>query len=238
MRKRVDSPAATMTSMRGGTSMGAHVTRRRIRSRLGIVILPALLTVVAFTGVAVAQSPTLTGELFETEDPSFDDLQCDPAGTIEFDLGGVATGPYEGRFSEQGSLRFNPATGEVTSFQSTFSIETTNDFDPEVTGEKSFLASTTEGTVDCEEGSTGSVQDLGYTAVLPDGSSDEGLSTVNWTWTTTFRQFTEDFVSTRDSEDAGPQSKEDCRNGGYERFGYKNQGQCIKDVSGKGQKNR
>ena len=28
-----------------------------------------------------------------------------------------------------------------------------------------------------------------------------------------------------------PQSKEECKKGGYEEFGYKNQGQCIKAVN-------
>jgi hypothetical protein len=28
-----------------------------------------------------------------------------------------------------------------------------------------------------------------------------------------------------------PQTNEDCKNGGYEEFGFKNQGQCIKAVN-------
>jgi hypothetical protein len=29
---------------------------------------------------------------------------------------------------------------------------------------------------------------------------------------------------------SGPQTKADCKNGGYKDFGFKNQGQCIKAV--------
>jgi hypothetical protein len=29
---------------------------------------------------------------------------------------------------------------------------------------------------------------------------------------------------------AGPQSKDDCKNGGWEKYGFKNQGQCVRYV--------
>jgi hypothetical protein len=34
-----------------------------------------------------------------------------------------------------------------------------------------------------------------------------------------------------DSPTAAPASKEDCKNGGWKNYGYKNQGQCIKAVN-------
>lgn len=206
----------------------------------GTVVLMLLAGALALAPVASAQSPPLAGETFTAEDPSFGDLVCDrESGEVTYDLGGVAAGPYPGRWGESGTVEFD-ASGAVTGFAATFRIrDDTNDRNVVVTGTRSFTPGTSSGVVSCEDNgaSAAELTNIAYSATLPDGSTDTGATTTGWTWTSTWRPFVTEFGESATPPPPPPPgdeptSKADCMNGGHAQYGYKNQGRCVSSVMG------
>lgn len=208
-------------------------------------ITAAVLITAALTSTALAQSPALTGQVFAPEDPSIRHIQCDPvAGEITYTLAGLASGPYEGGWSEQGAVRFNQ-NGTVTGFDATFWIDDgTDDRNRVVTGTRSFTPGTSSGQVTtCDGGAEGQssaeLAALTYTATLADGSTDRGTSTTTWSWTHTFREMRTEFGASGGGTQPPPpppggdkpSSKSDCANGGHTNYGYSNQGRCVSHVA-------
>jgi hypothetical protein len=77
--------------------------------------------------------------------------------------------------------------------------------------------------------SSGDAYPSGNFVLINSGSSFDQLFTSGWAsspyldWDLAFKAV----FSNSDS----PTTKEQCKNGGYEKFGFKNQGECIKAVN-------
>ena len=86
---------------------------------------------------AVAQAPNLTGETLESnpgvvpgDQTTFSSATCNKDGTttFEFQASGTATGPYNGTFTETGTVTIGPQTdlggvGRVIDFSASFTID-------------------------------------------------------------------------------------------------------------------
>lgn len=213
-----------------------HLPRRRgaIAIALGVC-----LAVMAAPG-ALAASP-LTGETFAGSAETTATLDCtfsgQPTESFSYSSTGVASGPYAGTYSETGTVTLN-SSEEVVGFDATFTIASPGGT---VQGTKSFGPQTVGGDGFCGPGmfqnSAGSATGLSYTATItaPDGTfTDTGLSDaeVDSFFAASGRvgRLTETFTSTGFGPPA-PMAKAACKKGGYEEFGFANQGQCVKSVN-------
>ena len=168
-------------------------------------------------------------------------------GAISYEASGPATGPYPGTFTESGTFTLD-SEGNITSFAATFTIDSTIG---EVTGTKS--AEDVSGSVICVDLLGADVVQVvapqGQTSyeaqiVTPSGIFiDRGQTQVelftfegSGTGSGLFANnvgvsFSETFDSAlAQVERVLPTSKAQCKNGGYEQFGFKNQGACEKAV--------
>jgi len=164
----------------------------------------------------------------------------------------VASGPYPGTFTESVTYSFGPGEnpssfGVVTSLHATFTITS-------ATG-------TVSGTKDLAPGappSIGSCLDtppfpttdfltstqLTYHAAItsPSGQyyTDAGTASAEnatalvvggFVFQVNPEAFQEQFLTSTGVAAANPQTKDDCKNGGYVHYGYRNQGQCVAAVN-------
>jgi hypothetical protein len=105
--------------------------KTRLRISLAVIGLVSALVVaqVAIADDSEASAAPLTGETLSAAEigaggDSSVTGECNPLGTsnFEFSVAGVATGPYPGTFTEQGTLSLNLAGFEPVSFDSAFTI--------------------------------------------------------------------------------------------------------------------
>jgi hypothetical protein len=217
----------------------SHLQRHRTVTAVG---LGACLAVLAAPS-AFAASP-LTGETFSGSATTTKTVACDfsqPTESFSFSSSGGASGPYSGTYSETGTVTLNTSE-DVVGFDATFTVTSASGT---VHGSKSFGAQTVGGSGFCgpqgTQNSDGSAAGLSYTATItaPDGTfTDTGLSDaqVDSYLAPSGRVGTlmETFTSTGFSG-AGPMAKSACKQSpGYQSFGFKNQGQCVKSVNHSG----
>jgi hypothetical protein len=170
-------------------------------------------------------------------------------GAISYEASGPATGPYPGTFTESGTFTLD-SEGNIISFVATFTIDSTVG---EVSGTKS--AEEISGSVHCATLLGAEVLMLSapqgqtsYEAQIVTPSSgtfiDRGQTQAEFL---TFEGLgggsglsgNNDGVSLSETFDSAlaqvervlPTSKAQCKNGGYEQFGFKNQGECEKAVN-------
>jgi hypothetical protein len=210
-----------------------------------------LILTTAIVGVALAlpaassaapPPPTLSGESFHQDIPTITSIDC-TAESLNFTYSatGTATGPYPGTFTESGSMT-------STHLSSSFTI---NSPVGRITGSKSGSAGVScavpvhcSGAAACDEfGAAFNTLPGGfsgtdtYEATMRTASgtfADNGLFTAVF-----FRDdssplngFNSDFLSALASPvPLGPTTEQQCKNGGWQQFGFKNQGQCIAFVN-------
>ena len=170
-----------------------------------VMLSAATLATLAGAGAALAvPSPTLSGERLMNQSPSQVGSTCnDVTGrSFTYTVSGVAFGAYPGTFTETGTVTFaapDTLNAPVTNVTSTFTITGANGT---VTGTKSYVAGQTTGTAGCRFVGFGDegravVDNVRYTATLPDGTVDEGRSRISLFDTSLIGSFDSTFVSTR-----------------------------------------
>lgn len=88
------------------------------------------------------------------------------------------------------------------------------------------LGTSTSGTVFYTyEGDAGTV---GHAGIVFDNVSDRGVATISFV---EIGDHELDLTDDGDGEDEDPTTKDDCKRGGWEDYGFRNQGQCIKFVN-------
>jgi hypothetical protein len=148
--------------------------------RLVLAGFAAVLLALAAAQVAAAQGPgTLLGEEMLVQDVTLTTIDCDPTrvSTVSYSASGVATGPYPGPFTVQGTVKIEPQTlpgprpgtvaGPLASLSETFTIDSPLGT---VTGVKSLPPT---GATDSDQGScqhvtgfaTGPITDASGTVV-------------------------------------------------------------------------
>ena len=152
------------------------------------------------------------------------------AGTFSFSVSGSAAGPFPGTFTESGSFT-TEVGGSVTHFSSTFTITSTSGT---VTGSKS-LDIGGSSKAPCNQFlngvrvSTEFPIATTYTATINGAQPDTGAATVNVDGQLgSPPTFSESFGS---SGVVQLTSKEQCKDGGWQSFGFKNQGGCVSVVA-------
>jgi hypothetical protein len=178
-------------------------------------------------------------------------------GSFSYEASGAATGSYPGTFTETGTVTVGPEEGptlrqRITSVSIQFAIDSPVG---QVTGTKQYVP-TGDPNVNVANGKCtndfgtlgGSIfvasDDLRYSAtiVTPDGqtctqSGPTSLSLIDNS-SVLADSFTELFLNDLSApapvctggepeEPEMPMSKDDCLDGGYARYGFKNQGECI-----------
>jgi hypothetical protein len=213
-----------------------HLPRHRGAVALALGVCLAVLAAPS----AFAAAP-LTGETFAGSAETTTTMNCEfgQAGPESFSYSstGVASGPYPGTYSETGTVTLD-SSEDVVGFDATFTITSPSGT---VQGSKSFGPQTDGGNGFCGPGvfqnSAGFATGLSYTATItaPDGTfTDTGLSDADveshFAASGEVGRLTESFTSTGFGS-PGPMAKAACKKGGYEEFGFDNQGQCVKAVN-------
>lgn len=227
----------------------------------------ALLASVAAVGAEAqtAPPPTLTGEQLAScgsgSLPGGGGVSCDGgdrgtlairvrcnddgSGTISWTATGQATGPYNGTFTETGTVSFT-GPGFVTNLQVTFHIDSVVP-DADVDGRK-FFVGPIGASGDCIEFSTAVFGNVGgvvrYEAIIKPSTggsfADEGTSTLSALTIaededvdTSIGAVRERFTSTLPAtRQLLPDAKEQCKDEGFLIFGvFENQGDCVSFVS-------
>jgi hypothetical protein len=200
--------------------------------------LPLLAGCLAVLGLgtveAHAATPSLAGETFTSQRVRGSTLTGDcngnfNAASVNFSVGGTAAGPFPGTFTESGSF-VTIQSGALINFSSTFTITSTSGM---VTGSKR-LAGNIPSTASCMFLGNGldvvvSTSGLAttYTATINGAQPDTGTATVSLRGllgTGAPPTFSENFASTGVVQLT---SKEQCKDGGWQSFGFRNQGDCI-----------
>ncbi len=149
-------------------------------------------------------------------------------GRFDFSVSGIAAGPFPGTFTESGSF----ATGRdgiLGDFSSSFTVTSTSGM---VTGSKRLAGDPVTAT--CTPISNTlvlTISDLSttYTAIIDGGQLIAGNATVNIGGVLGRPPiFSENFAADGEVQLAG---KEQCRDGGWRGFGFKNQGDCVSFVA-------
>lgn len=177
-------------------------------------------------------------------------------GFATFRASGVAAGPYPGTFTEAGRIQYTAARFEtwnprpVLAFSAEFTIQTPFG---QVTGTKSLSRAPTLGQClavgDGFDYATVTGLPACYEARLPSGAIDRGIAQTNLTITEAYvvpatvrhpytQHLVETFVSaaTNPAQYASlcltlPTTADQCKNGGWQSFGFRNQGQCVSFVN-------
>jgi hypothetical protein len=233
-----------------------HLTYANVIATLAVFLVLGAATAVAYAQPATP--PTLSGESFHQDAPTFTALTCTQAESgVTFEAAGTASGPYPGTFHETGSaLVTYDQTGHVTSYDLTMSF-TIDSPVGRVTGTKHSdnfgiscggLGVSCSGVADCNralEDGAGAAFNTGifgfrqgdaYQARITtaDGSfADHGLFRAVFyrELSSPLNGFDESFLSGLEAPvPLVPTSKDQCKKGGWPQFGFKNQGQCIRFV--------
>jgi hypothetical protein len=210
-----------MPAPKGPDPMPLSLARRRLA---GLAALAASLAVAVSAQAAGAQ--TLDGEQFRPH-AHIEAIgvtgvcNADGPSTFTFHSFGQATGPQPGQYETYGELTLASPQGPVTAFDETFTIDGDTSIDGTTTLAETVAASCTPGSMenmDVEVRAT-------YSTLDPFGS---GPATVRIAaadgWAI---HYSADFGQQAPPPPAGPTSREDCVNGGWQDYGFKNQGQCI-----------
>ena len=200
-----------------------------------------------------------SGTTFETDPEAVvtTAYRCDENGaSATFTATGPATGPYPGTFTEEMTVTLGPGsvgTRAIVGVEATFSIDSPV---AQVSGTKSLDPTIVPGRFDTVEG--GCVADSGswfvralhaitpqlaYAALITtsDGTfADFGTATLFYTTMLVVEgpqtgMTVDGFEETFRSDGVGPvlalpTDVDQCKDGGYARFGFKNQGECVRFV--------
>jgi hypothetical protein len=180
-----------------------------------------------------ATPSSLAGETFTSEAvrPSTVTGACTgngDEGSFNFSVSGTAAGPFPGTFTESGSFA-TLRSGFLSDFSSTFTITSPSGT---VTGSKRLAGDT--GTASCSPfGDSVLVSTSGlattYIATINGAQRNTGTATVSVEGSLGEPPiFSENFASTGEVQLT---SKEQCRDGGWQSFGFKNQGDCVSFVA-------
>ena len=169
--------------------------------------------------------PTLTGERLEEQNGVAQATYCSPeGGQFTYTTSGEAEGPYPGTYTETGTGTI--VGWDLVSFTATFTIESSVGT---VTGTKTLTGDTDYG---CFAGPfdfrTDGLTTYQATIETADGVyTDQGTSLMRLTLT---RGIVNYFLETYESDQTLPTSREQCKDGVWETYGFRNQGECIKYV--------
>jgi hypothetical protein len=220
--------------------------KRLIPAVLGVVVACAL----APAAFAQTTAPGLGGTAFDDTTPSVTSGNC---ASYTYEASGPATGSYAGTFTETGTVAMGVPDAmdrrPITSLNVSFEI---NSPAGHVVGTRTYVPGTSTGNVRCEETWDGllvgtSAQNVRWNATidLPDGRTCTAQGGSLFTHIVNNPviadqydvSFTNDLSNpTAVCDDGGeeppppplePTSKDDCRNGGWATYGFKNQGECI-----------
>lgn len=187
-----------------------------------LTAVSAILAGIVTASALAAASPTLTGERLTNATAADPTSTCSEdffgnTATIDYAVSGNAFGPYPGTFTEFGRARISTFTspGVLLSLTATFTITSSIGT---VTGQKTFVPGTSSGNGECFEFFSNSIiraNGLLYTAELPDGTTDQGMSDLSFFDTSVIGSFDETFVSTRpvviDADGDGvPDTEDNC----------------------------
>ena len=179
---------------------------------------PSSLACETFTSQAVRGS-TLTGRCTGNGNE----------GSFNFSVSGTAAGPFPGTFTESGSFT-TARSGFLSDFSSTFTITSTSGT---VTGSKRLAGDTSNASCtpfgDGEFVSTSNLATT-YTATINGAQLSRGTATVSIEGLVGSEppNFSENFAS---SGVVQLTSKAQCADGGWQSFGFKNQGDCVSFVA-------
>ena len=214
----------------GGRPIGG-----RLLSTLGL----AACCVALLAPSAAAQAPpTLTGETL-TGAPGQTTVNCQgnlSAFTITWSVSGVATVPYPGTFTETGRHTSGPGADVI---EAEFQIESPLG---NVVGTKRFFPPGAASSLACGNPlGTGTFSLMTYEATIttPDGHfADRGradtfvLTTQPGSGNGTFQEtFLSDLGEPLPTQPTRPTDKDQCKDGGYAAFGFRNQGDCVSFVA-------
>ena len=149
-------------------------------------------------------------------------------GSFNFSVSGTAAGPFPGTFTESGSFTAL-RSGFLSDFSSTFTITSTSGT---VTGSKRLAGDDSAASCAFPEVSTSNLA-TAYRATI-NGQLSAGTATGSIDGFPGSRvppNFTENFAS---SGVVQLTSKAQCRDGGWQSFGFKNQGDCVSFVASGG----
>ena len=224
--------------------------------KLAMTVACAVVAIAAVPALAAAQAPAFGGEAFSKDDPTITNCSADEfGGTIAYEASGTATGNYAGTFVETGTVAVGPEeapTGRqrVTAASISFTVDSPAG---QVSGTKTFVQAgdpnVNVATGRCDfDGVGGSItifaDDLRYSVSIetPDGQSctqsgGASLQLIDDSSVLADR-FAESFLNDLSApapvcsggepeEPELPASKEDCLDGGWAGYGFRNQGECI-----------
>lgn len=232
---------------------------------IALIALVGSLSLAAAAQAQSTPAPSLSGENlteFGTAEVTSADCEEGPIGvyhgTFSYEASGTAAGPYSGTFHETGTVTISDSpsqTNDVVGFTAEFTIDSPLGL---VTGTKTLGTEDdplSQGICSEPEGPTGGFQthsagfsNARYTATITfeDGSkcTDSGSAIVGFNHNLAappsgprLGEFQEIFAS--DNPDGCiptlPTSKDDCKKGGWKRYGvFKNQGDCVSFVASDG----
>ena len=214
---------------------------QRVRVWAATALTAAIAAPVALAATPAA-SPPLTGETLTGTGPATS-MHCEvregrTAGSFDYEVTGLATGPYTGMFVESGSVAFD-VLGGVESFHATFDIVSAAG---NVHGTKNLASPSTLGNgARCASlGLNGRLSVAGlqatYTATIQTSTgtrTEHGTSTVTlFALPTTPSSTTGTATLTETFEGPTlPTSRDACKDEGFASFPvFKNQGQCVRFV--------
>jgi hypothetical protein len=208
------------------------------RGRRLLLLAGCLILGVLGLGAVEAHAVTLAGETFTSQpfrgSTSTLTGTCtgDPngngdAGSFNFSVSGTAAGPFPGTFTESGSFTTS-RSGLLSDFSSTFTIS--NSEGVTVTGSKHIAGDLSQAS--CALIEVGQVQfstsilTTGYTATINGAQREIGPATGSISGLLGLEppHFSENFAS---SGAVQLTSKEQCKDGGWQSFDFKNQGDCV-----------
>ena len=210
--------------------MSTSLLRRPLAG--GTVAVLAALCLGASASAASAQ--TLDGEKFVNADHReaiYWEGECNADGPSTFAFGtfGDATGPIPGTYNEGGEITLASPSGPVTSFTSSYTLMP--DDGEWITGTRTL---TDTISASCTPSPYGGSDSLAFEVAADydvlDPFTESGPSIVTLGAGTDNTGFTAAFGEQGSPPPAAPTSKEDCMDGGWRPYGFKNQGACIKFV--------
>jgi hypothetical protein len=209
------------------------------RRALRMLLLTECL-VLGLLGLAAAEAHAVTPSSLAGETLTSDNVRgstltgsCNvptKAGTFSFSVSGTAAGPFPGTFTESGSFTTEDG-GFVSRFSSSFAITSTSGT---VTGSKDLVVGA-DSKAPCSHFlngirvSTDFPIETTYTATINGAQPDTGGATVDIAGQLgSPPTFSESFGS---SGVVPLTSKEQCKDGGWQSFGFENQGGCVSFVA-------
>jgi hypothetical protein len=199
-----------------------------------LLLTACLMLGVLGLGTVEAHAATLAGETFTSQEVRGSTLTgaCTGngnEGSFNFSVSGTAAGPFPGTFTESGSFT-TLRSGFLSDFSSAFTITSTSGT---VTGSKRITGDISTASCTSFSGAVlVSTTNLAttYAATINGAQRTTGTATGSIEGLLGVRApiFSESFASTGVVELT---SKQQCRDGGWQSFGFKNQGDCVSFVA-------